>query len=409
VVSFRPPEERLEGERIHQWIGARRSLSGETGDLARIKRQHVLVRRLLGTDFDFRSVVRDRELTRASSAAAFGELAAARPDWTFATLEGVVPATINGKEVLLLRRPGPIASWLRSSRGGRALQRTWAGRLAARIPGAIGWRWRRLRGWAIGQALEVPSAGLRGKRRRVRLLALVAVRNEMPYLPGFLANVTPHVDGVVALDDGSTDGSGSFLAAHPGVLEVLRVPPDRPAWDEVGNYTRLHAAALRHGAEWILVVDADERVERRFRDRAERVVRRGGRLGLSAFALRLRELWGARDTYRCDGIWRRKRVARLFAARSDHQFDYRPLHAVKAPLQARVHGRFIAVDLEVYHLRTIRPEDREARRERYKNLDPEARWQPGIGYDYLTDEAGLRLRRVSPRRGFVEDGAAGVA
>lgn len=206
----------------------------------------------------------------------------------------------------------------------------------------------------------------------------------------------------MAYDDGSTDGSGDRLAASPHVLEVVRGPVERPSWDEVGNFKRLHAAALRHGAEWMLALDADERVERCFRHRAERAIRRGRWFGLAAFAVRLRELWGSPATYRCDGVWGHKRPARLFRAFPDHQFDYRPLHGTKAPLQARVRGGFACADLLVYHLRSIRAEERAARRDRYRQLDPEARWQPEIGYDYLTDERGLRLVRVGRRRGFLE-------
>lgn len=234
------------------------------------------------------------------------------------------------------------------------------------------------------------------------MLALVAVRDEMRFLPAFLANVAPHVDGIVALDDGSSDGSAELLEARPEVLQVLRVARDRPAWDEVGNHRALVAAALRHGAEWLIALDADERVEREFRARAERVIRRGGRLGFTAYAVVLRELWGDRSRYRVDGRWKRKRPPRLFRARADHEFDTRSLHAGKAPLQGRVLGTFPVADLAVYHQRMIRREDRIARRDRYLALDPGARWQPGIGYDYLTDERGLRLRRVPRRRDFEE-------
>jgi glycosyltransferase involved in cell wall biosynthesis len=249
----------------------------------------------------------------------------------------------------------------------------------------------------------VPSGGpsLPGSRR-TRLLALLAARNEMVNLPGFLANVGPQVDGIIALDDGSTDGSAELLESCPDVLEVLRVPPDRPRWDETGNHRALVAAAVAHGAEWVVYVDADERLERRFRMRAERVVRRGRRVGFEAYAVRLRELWDSGDRYRVDGIWGRKAVARLFRVRPDHELDPRPLHGEKAPLQGRVAGRFPLANLEIYHLRMIRPEDRLARRRRYEELDPDSKWQPGIGYAYLTDETGLALRRISPRRRYVE-------
>jgi hypothetical protein len=227
------------------------------------------------------------------------------------------------------------------------------------------------------------------------------VRDEMRYLPGYLANVSPHVDGIVALDDGSQDGSGNYLRSHDSVLEVLEVPRDRVAWDERANHRALVATALRHGAQWLLALDADERVEAEFRPRAERVIRRGRLLALGGYAVRLRELWDSPEAFRVDGIWGRKAPARLFRARADHIFDSRPLHGFKAPLQDRIRGDYLLADLEVYHLRMIRREDRLARRRRYELLDPDARWQ-AEGYAYLTDESGLRLRRVNPRRRYHE-------
>jgi glycosyltransferase involved in cell wall biosynthesis len=236
--------------------------------------------------------------------------------------------------------------------------------------------------------------------RRVRMIATIMVRNEREHLPGMLRNVGPQVDGIVALDDGSDDGTDRLLEQSPYVLEVMRNPPDRPAWDEPGGHRRLVAAALRHRADWIITVDADERLEREFRIRAERVIRRGSRFGLTAFSVHIRDLWDSPDHYRADGVWGRKRAPRLFRARPDHQFDERPLHAAKAPLQGKVLGSFPRADLVIYHLRMIRQESRIARRERYQRLDPDERWQPNVGYAYLTDERGLELRRVPADRGY---------
>ncbi len=248
----------------------------------------------------------------------------------------------------------------------------------------------------------VPTVGpSRPGARRTRLLALLAVRDGMRHLPGYLRNVGPQVDGIVALDDGSSDGSAELLAGSDAVLELLRVPPDRPEWDEVGNHRALVTAALRHGAEWIVCVDADERLERDFRERADRAIRRGRLLGYSAYAVRLRELWDDPAQYRADGIWGRKAMARLFRAREDHQFDPARLHGVKAPLQARRWGRFPLADLNIYHLGVLRPEDRMARKRRYELADPERRWQP-IGYEYLTDAQGLELRRIPARRSWAD-------
>ena len=53
--------------------------------------------------------------------------------------------------------------------------------------------------------------------RRPRVLALTAFRDEMRFLPGFFDSVGSHVDGILALDDGSTDGSGYYAAGRAEV------------------------------------------------------------------------------------------------------------------------------------------------------------------------------------------------
>lgn len=259
---------------------------------------------------------------------------------------------------------------------------------------------------SLGSLLfRVPSGKLNPLERgirRVRLLAVTMVRNEARFLPGMLRNVGPQVDGIVALDDGSTDGSDRLLRESPQLVELLRNPPGRPGWDQPGNYRRVIAAALRHGAQWIIAVDADERLERDFRKRAERVICRGRLIGLKAFAVHFRELWNSPHQYRADGVWGRKSQPRLFKALPDHRFDDRPLHGARAPLQGKVFGLFPLAGLILYHLRMVHREDREERRRRNEQLDPKARCQPRMGYSYLTDERGLELRAVPEERGYDE-------
>lgn len=220
-------------------------------------------------------------------------------------------------------------------------------------------------------------------------------------LPGYFENVTPHVDGIVALDDGSADGSAEFVARQPGVIALLRIPPRTPHdWNEPGNQRMLIEAALRHRPDWLLATDADQRLERDFRRRAMKEIERAGREGHRAYAVRLLELWDRPDRFRADGSWGRKRAAVLFRARHDHLFNDRVLHGPWAPADSREDGEFPEADLIVYHLRMIHAEDRRTRQERYTTLDPAHRWQ-AIGYGHLTDLRGLRGRRLPRGRGYV--------
>ena len=159
-------------------------------------------------------------------------------------------------------------------------------------------------------------------------------------------------------------------------------------------------AAGRHGAEWIVALDADERVERDFRQRADAEMDRADRDGHLAYSLILRELWETPDHYRIDDTWGRKRIVRLFRFRRDHDFGAQALHGHWAPENSRaVNGEWPTADLILYHLRMILPEHREQRKQRYVTLDPHRRWQ-SIGYEYLTDDRELRLETFPPGRDY---------
>lgn len=250
-------------------------------------------------------------------------------------------------------------------------------------------------GWNAARRL---LSGRRGEPPRI--LALLAFRNEMRFLPDYFANLRPLVDGVVALDDGSSDGSAEFVAAQPEVLQLVRLPRREPhAWDDAANHRRLVEAAWNFSPDWLIGVDADERLEAGFRERARAAISRGGRRGWRAFRVQVREIWDQADQFRADGLWGGKSSARLFAARRDHQFHAQRLHCHWAPLNSRVNGDFPPADLFLYHLRMLTAADRAARRARYEALDPEAALQ-AIGYGYLTDATGLRLQRIAAGREY---------
>jgi hypothetical protein len=120
LVVFEPPQETLVGERIHQWLGARRSADTpppRLPDLDRIQRQQVFVRRLLEEGFDCSSAFDNPALVAVFGANALEQLALVRHDWAMRTYDRVEPVTIDRKMVLV-RQPSrllPIRMWARRS------------------------------------------------------------------------------------------------------------------------------------------------------------------------------------------------------------------------------------------------------------------------------------------------------
>jgi hypothetical protein len=113
-IVFEPPRETLEGERLHQWMGARFGVDQVASDFGRIARQKVLLRRLLEERFPFRKVIEDPQWIRWTGPGLLAELAEVEPTWRFDTFSDVEYRTIDGKMVLVDRRTHPALRWLRT-------------------------------------------------------------------------------------------------------------------------------------------------------------------------------------------------------------------------------------------------------------------------------------------------------
>jgi anionic cell wall polymer biosynthesis LytR-Cps2A-Psr (LCP) family protein len=110
-VRFEPPIEELTGERIHQWIGARKrrvpAPPGWLPDLDRIRRQQELVAVMLGEGLDFSRFVAPGLPVRVSGDEALEDVAQVEWDWVFLTIADVEPAEIDGQQVLIRKlEPG---------------------------------------------------------------------------------------------------------------------------------------------------------------------------------------------------------------------------------------------------------------------------------------------------------------
>jgi len=237
-----------------------------------------------------------------------------------------------------------------------------------------------------------PAAPAVRTRAAPRIACVMQLRNEAYWLPGCLDHLRGHVDAIVALDDGSTDATASLLAREPAVADVLSNPASAGhVWRERDNKRRLVERTRALGFDWVLCCDADERYESAFLANLRGIASTVRPGGVVSIVVALKELWDSPRHYRQDGAWGAKTRARFFQVPARVAYDLdSDLHGQWYPDHLRKYGRHVPMDLRLYHLKSIRREDRIRRRDFYNAIDPQRRFQRA-GYDYLADEPADRV------------------
>ncbi|MFN8643136.1 MAG: LCP family protein [Candidatus Binatia bacterium] len=147
------------------------------------------------------------------------------------------------------------------------------------------------------------------------------------------------------------------------------------------------------GADWVLGIDPDERLERAAAERIDEMVRVEGR---GRVGLRLRELY-APDAYRVDGVCGGERSVPPLSAAAGPAF-------LRAGLPRRLDADRTGAPAPALGAQPLPSENDRAgaaprRRDLYNHVDPDRTYQR-IGYDYLAEESGLLLETIPAGREY---------
>lgn len=210
-----------------------------------------------------------------------------------------------------------------------------------------------------------------------RVVCLLPVRNGEDDLPGYFESVSRFADAVVALDDGSCDGTFEVLSSNPLVSIVLRNRrrPDYKGWNDSDNRNRLLAAASTLCPDWIVWLDADERIDEADSAALLTLINEEARPNF-VYCFEIHRMINDLNSYDASGLF----VCRLFAYDPSHRFPESRLHFPLAPVGIPP-TKWLYTSIRVQHIGGLTTRRRTARFLKYRECDPDREYQPS--YDHL--------------------------
>lgn len=209
-----------------------------------------------------------------------------------------------------------------------------------------------------------------------KIILLAQFYNEAEYIEGFIANVSPFVDGIIFLDDGSTDSSYD-LAVGDKVL--MKVRKKRDCFDDLANRNLLLKFASFFQSEWYCFMDIDERFDAANCQFTSFIDNPCIQTANFSFV----HIWDRNLFYNAsiegsdEGIFKRIRMFRnigVMQIRSQKKYHFSPTPYYDKPISAPV---------LFYHLGTQSGKKREDKYLFYRNEDEEHKTGK---YDYLLED-----------------------
>jgi hypothetical protein len=223
------------------------------------------------------------------------------------------------------------------------------------------------------------------------LTGAMLVRNESGrYLEHVLAQMKQVCDKIVVVDDASTDDTPIICRSYGAVVYQA----DKPCWgtDELilRKWLWGEACDASKPGDWILCLDADETFDRPelLRD----YIQKADAAGCNSLAFTLYDMWDETH-YRDDYYWQGHNGVWPFCVKyedTDYFWKETPLHCGRFPINA---GNKIAMcPIKIQHWGWAKPEDRQAKYDRYMRTDPGGKYGCLEQYQSILDPEPV-LRR----------------
>lgn len=209
-------------------------------------------------------------------------------------------------------------------------------------------------------------------RPNVSLAVVIVAKNEAARIADCVASAS-FANEVLVLDSGSSDRTAQIAEAAGARVAVTDWPGYGP------QVARGFAMAT---SDWVLSLDADERIPpddgRALRQFIDEEARPGYAYGFNRYRM-------VDDLDHYDRI--EQRAWRLFAFEPGARFPDRRLHFFPVPT-AIPRPRWLPTSVRIQHLAGLTAQRRQARWEKFREADPDCRWESD--YEYTVAPPGER-------------------
>jgi glycosyltransferase involved in cell wall biosynthesis len=205
------------------------------------------------------------------------------------------------------------------------------------------------------------------------LIGAMLVRNEQGrYLERVLEQMRSVCDKIIVTDDASTDDTPIICRSYGAVVYQA----DKSCWgtDELilRKWLWGEACDASKPGDWILCLDADETFDKP--ELLHDYIQKADKAGCNSLAFTLYDMWDA-EHYRDDEYWQGHNGVWPFCVKFedvDYFWKETPLHCGRFPMNAV--NRMAFCPIRIQHWGWARPEDRQAKYERYMQSDPEGKF-----------------------------------
>lgn len=215
-------------------------------------------------------------------------------------------------------------------------------------------------------------------KTKFRRIILAQSYNEIELMEGFLGNMSKYFDGIILLDDSSSDGTYE-QAMHEKLL--IKVQKKRKGFNDLENRNILLNIASFFKSDWFCFMDIDERIDERFSNFDEIIESYNG----NAINFYFVNIWDKIDYYNTNipktdrGIFIRARMFRNIG-RTQIITTKKKLHFAATPFKEK--GLYAPILIK--HLGLI---SKEHRLKKYNFYKKEDKHNDQTDYEYLLSES----------------------